>query len=76
MLLRLVGKREKFMWTMEKARKNIFLIISLLPHLVNVERNRNKVSSRLGVGEKKMSRILNPDPLPSSFSGLAAARRF
>lgn len=68
--LRLVGKREKFMQTMEKVSKNISLIISLFPHLVNVLwRGRGTKSTQdFGGGEKKkMGWILKPAPLPSSF---------
>lgn len=52
--LRLVGKR-KFMQTMEKVSKNISLIISLFPHLVNaLWRGRGTKSIQdFGGGKKK-----------------------
>lgn len=73
---RLVGKRENSYTQWKKVGNNIFLIISLFLHLVNVlwrGTGTKSVQDFLG-GEKKMVRILNPDSFLSRFSGLAAAR--
>lgn len=69
-------EREKTQRDMERVSKSISVIISpLLPFSkCVVERNRNNVCSSVwGRGKEKMCRILNADPVPSSFQGRAAA---